>query len=136
MTYCDKSVLAPECGSPNCSKCYQPNDPIEGIEKIIEEALEIFEKCWIIDYYPDNSKEISEAKNWLNTKLHESYSLGEKKGEQTGRIAGVREAIEEYQKWKKRQDGICACLGNCKKCGYHLCFGCLCTFQDSLTNLL
>lgn len=61
----------------------QPHDPIEGMktEKLAE------------DIFTHNLITKSEVKERLDALLHEAYSLGEKKGEQTGRVAGVREAI-------------------------------------------
>ncbi len=35
---------------------------------------------------------------------------------------------EKARKWVKGQDGYCMCLGDCERCGYHGCHGCLCVF--------
>lgn len=35
---------------------------------------------------------------------------------------------KKAKNWKKGQGEACACLGDCKRCGYHKCNGCLCCF--------
>ena len=37
-----------------------------------------------------------------------------------------KEFVEELTKWYLNQHGACACLGDCPKCGHHICFGCAC----------
>jgi len=41
---------------------------------------------------------------------------------------------EEIKKWKDGQTGACACLGKCERCGYHICFGCICSFAQTLQD--
>lgn len=43
---------------------------------------------------------------------------------------------EEAKKWSKGQNGVCACLGNCADCGFHICHGCLCSFKAFITQAL
>lgn len=35
---------------------------------------------------------------------------------------------EEAKSWVKSQQGDCMCLGDCQKCNFHRCHGCLCSF--------
>jgi hypothetical protein len=45
-----------------------------------------------------------------------------------------KELIEKIAHWRKHDFGACACLGNCKRCGYHMCHGCLCFVLDELES--
>ena len=39
MTYCDKSVLSPECGNKICSKCYPPTEQLK-----LQQRYDLLEK--------------------------------------------------------------------------------------------
>ena len=43
------------------------------------------------------------------------------------------EARGEVRKWFSSQEGACACLGDCSRCNFHKCHGCLC-FLDTLID--
>ncbi len=45
-----------------------------------------------------------------------------------------KKLIEKIAHWRKHDFGACACLGNCKRCGYHMCHGCLCFVLDELES--
>lgn len=44
---------------------------------------------------------------------------------------------EELSSWVKDQKKVtpCACLGDCHKCGWHLCKGCLCWLKDFIAKV-
>lgn len=43
---------------------------------------------------------------------------------------------EDVINWRMHDFGACACLGNCEKCGYHKCHGCLCFLVEEINTLL
>lgn len=43
-----------------------------------------------------------------------------------------RDLIKEITDWYREQHGACACLGDCKRCGHHICFGCGCFILDKI----
>jgi hypothetical protein len=40
--------------------------------------------------------------------------------------AEFKEFVGKVTDWYHGQYGACCCLGNCKECGHHICFGCAC----------